>query len=108
MVEHADPREADVVLSPESVYCRAEYGGCLKQASLYFDAERRDATHCGHIDRPTRSINLATMYAIASLGGGSINGALGSAFSNVRWGRVHVFVLHVADSTSLFLHFMAF
>lgn len=37
-------------------------------------AERRDATHCGHIDRATRSINLASIHSITSHGNGSING----------------------------------
>ncbi|VDP18199.1 unnamed protein product [Heligmosomoides polygyrus] len=52
--------------------------------SLYLDAERRDATYCGHIDRVTRSINLATMRDVASLGVGSINGVLGTPLAGRR------------------------
>ncbi|VDO71717.1 unnamed protein product [Heligmosomoides polygyrus] len=45
------------------------FGGIFTiRTRLYFDAERRDATYCGHTDRATRSINLATIHAVASLG----------------------------------------
>ncbi|VDP23936.1 unnamed protein product [Heligmosomoides polygyrus] len=48
---------------------------------LYFDAERRDATYSGRIDWATRSIDLATLHAVASLGVGSINGASATLLS---------------------------
>lgn len=42
----------------------------------YFAAKRRDAAYCVHIDRATRSINLATIDVVASLSVGSTKGPL--------------------------------
>lgn len=72
---------------------------CLVKPRLYFDEERRDAKNCGHIDRPTRSINLATIHAVAPVGVRSINGAQGSVWCARDAGRDAMIRPHIERVT---------